>query len=98
MDSRPLLQARAARRRWASAVIGLVLVAVGVAGMLPAWAAPQTAIRGAGSRAAIPGHYLVIYKHTAPTPPQMASARATTLAHAYGGTVVSAWPTGLPRR
>src|SRR5436190_19746033 len=72
MDSRPLLRACASRRRWASAVIGLVLVAFGVAVMPSAWAAPQPAIRGADSRAAIAGQYVVMLKHTASTSPRAA--------------------------
>ncbi|HKE98397.1 MAG TPA: S8 family serine peptidase [Actinomycetes bacterium] len=89
---------RAARRTSAPAGVLAVAAAVLISSSVTfaASAAPRPAvIHGDGSRAAIPGSYVVRLKATASLRSQGVGARARALADAHGGTVRAVWQHAL---
>src|SRR5262245_28643163 len=81
-------------------VTGLAAAAVAVGGIAVAPKAladpsPQPHIRGAGSRSAIPGSYLVKLKDTATVRRHGLAARARGLAGAHGGKLGHVWDRAL---
>lgn len=80
-----------------SALAGVLAVAavLAVGAVVPASADPVPAIRGAGSRSAIPGSYLVKLKDTAPVRAAGIGARAQALSNGHHGKVGHLWNSAM---